>query len=67
VRIPVREIVLIVLVAFAFPFLSSSWSFILACFGRVVGPFVRMTGVCGHSAVAAWIGVIRQTVIEVSV
>jgi hypothetical protein len=29
--------------------------------------FVRMAGVYGHSAVAAWIGVIQQTVIEVSV
>jgi hypothetical protein len=29
--------------------------------------FVRMAGVCGHSAVAAWSGVIQQTVIEVSV
>jgi hypothetical protein len=28
--------------------------------------FVRMAG-CGHSAVAGWIGVIQQTVIEVSV
>jgi hypothetical protein len=57
------EIVLIVL---AFPFLSSSWSFILACFGRVVGS-------CGWRVFAdipplpAWSGVIQQTVIEVSV
>jgi hypothetical protein len=49
------EIVPIVL---AFPFLSSSWSFILACFGTIVGHLRAHDG-C--------IGVNQQTVNEVSV
>jgi len=58
------EIVLIVL---AFPFYPQAGHLYSPVLAGSSDIFVRMAGVCRHSAVGARIGVIPQTVIDVSV